>query len=128
MYVRTSPDYRTSNNTYQRSVRPMHKRLLRIVFLLIVISISFSCGALIHAYASNGSSSETDGSYTSNTVFSATVNVPKEVTVVTGDTLWGIAKAHAPKNQDIREYIYRIQKVNGLKTSVLHNGQKLILP
>jgi LysM repeat protein len=124
----TNPVNRTSNYTYQGSIRPMHKRLLRVAFLLIIISISFSCGALIHAYASNGSSNEAGGSYTSNTVFAATVDMPKEVTVVTGDTLWGIAKVHAPKNQDIREYIYQIQKINGLKTSVLHNGQKLILP
>lgn len=48
--------------------------------------------------------------------------------VLQGDTLWGIAREHAPENADLREYVYELKKANGLKTGNLTVGQVLRLP
>ncbi|OMF20223.1 hypothetical protein BK127_03000 [Paenibacillus sp. FSL H7-0331] len=50
------------------------------------------------------------------------------VEIVNGDTLWSIASKHVHKGQDVREYIYNLKKVNGLKSSILQEGQTLRLP
>lgn len=54
--------------------------------------------------------------------------VKNYVLVEKGETLWGIATAHRSKGQDVGEYIHRLKQINGLKSSVLHEGQKLFLP
>ncbi|MCR8631902.1 LysM peptidoglycan-binding domain-containing protein [Paenibacillus radicis (ex Xue et al. 2023)] len=45
-----------------------------------------------------------------------------------GDTLWKIANQYAPKGQDVREYMYEIKLLNGLKSNLLQEGQLLQLP
>ncbi|WP_235941386.1 LysM peptidoglycan-binding domain-containing protein [Paenibacillus puerhi] len=50
------------------------------------------------------------------------------IVVNSGDTLWGIASEYKSSNASIREYIYEIKKLNGLKDSSLRSGQKLLLP
>jgi len=50
------------------------------------------------------------------------------VVVYSGDTLWSIAKQYAPKGTDVRMYISQIEKLNGLKTVQLQEGQTLRLP
>ena len=49
------------------------------------------------------------------------------VTVMAGDTLWGIAQQHAG-NIDIRKYVYEMKKVNQLENAIIYAGQKLYLP
>ncbi|WP_186445718.1 LysM peptidoglycan-binding domain-containing protein [Paenibacillus cremeus] len=50
------------------------------------------------------------------------------VTVESGDTLWSIASEHVAKGQDVREYVFKLKQVNGLSSSTVHEGQKLLLP
>ena len=49
------------------------------------------------------------------------------ITVADGDTLWEITTEHF-KSGDIREIIYDIKKLNGLKDSSLIAGQQLKIP
>lgn len=80
--------------------------------IIILISLSVSLlGGDLDAYAS---SDHTPIEYS--------------VEIVNGDTLWSIASKHADKGQDVREYIYNLKKVNGLKSSILQEGQTLRLP
>lgn len=51
-----------------------------------------------------------------------------QITVKQGDTLWNIAETHKPKDQDIRKFMYRIEKLNKLETLVLQPGQVLLIP
>lgn len=45
-------------------------------------------------------------------------------TIQQGDTLWGIATAHRPKNMSIQEYIYNLEKHNQI-TAEIHAGQRI---
>ena len=45
-------------------------------------------------------------------------------TVEQGETLWSISKQYAPKNSDIRDYIYLLQKKNGIGAD-LQAGQTI---
>lgn len=101
-----------------KQAKVKHRRRVRLAVLMIFMIISFSFGFLVHAYAIG-------------TVEAAESNssVPiKQIYVVKGDTLWSIAQQHAPDHEDVRDYIQRVKKVNGLKSSALQTGQKLTLP
>ncbi len=50
------------------------------------------------------------------------------VCVAVGDTLWDIAQEYCDNDTDIRETVYRIKKLNGLKSSDLVFGQTIIVP
>ncbi|SFL84182.1 LysM domain-containing protein [Paenibacillus sp. 1_12] len=100
------------------SIIPIQKILLRytglfalaVIILLISLFVSL-LGGDQDAYASSD-------------------NTPIEysVEIVKGDTLWSIATMHVHNGQDVREYIYNLKKLNGLKSSILQEGQRLRLP
>ncbi len=46
-----------------------------------------------------------------------------EVEVQPGDTLWELAKVYGPDDKDIRETVYDICSLNGIKASELQSGQ-----
>lgn len=50
------------------------------------------------------------------------------VVVKSGDTLWGLAKIHAPGGVDIRRYLDELLEKNGLTSVLIYPGQELILP
>lgn len=57
----------------------------------------------------------------------------KEIEVITGDTLWSIAKEENRNNQyyegkDIRFVVYDIEKMNNIGNRILKEGDKLIIP
>jgi nucleoid-associated protein YgaU len=52
---------------------------------------------------------------------------PREYSVKEGDTLWSLARTFAP-NVDPRRFIYELRRLNGLPTSSIYPGQRLILP
>ena len=51
----------------------------------------------------------------------------QQATVEPGDTLWSVAQRIAPDN-DPREVIAQIRRINDLKGSSLQVGQQLLLP
>ena len=50
------------------------------------------------------------------------------ITVESGDTLWTIATKYSGESTDIRKFIYEISDLNGLDTSDIFEGQKLLIP
>ena len=46
-----------------------------------------------------------------------------DYTVCKNDTIWSIAKEHKEEDEDIREYVYEIQKINNLVNKTLSDGQ-----
>lgn len=49
------------------------------------------------------------------------------VRVQSGDTLWDLAKTYGPKDQDIRQTVYDICKLNSIKASDLQPGQYILI-
>lgn len=56
------------------------------------------------------------------------VYTTKTVTVYSGDTMWDIASRWTEDGEDVRAVIYRICEANGLASTDLHPGQKIIVP
>ncbi len=50
------------------------------------------------------------------------------VTVQHGDTLWDLAKQYGPKDEDCRQIVYRICKLNDLTPETLWVGEEIIIP
>ncbi len=51
-----------------------------------------------------------------------------EVTVEEGDTLWELAKIYGSGEKDLREVIYDICTLNGIKAGDIQPGQTLLIP
>ncbi len=51
-----------------------------------------------------------------------------EIIVASGDTLWGLAKIHAPRGTDIRDYVDLMIYENNLESPIVYPGQALQLP
>ncbi len=51
-----------------------------------------------------------------------------EMTIISGDTLWEIAKRNNPYNQDVRKIVYEIMKINDMKTANLKVGSIIKIP
>ncbi|MCX4303777.1 MAG: LysM peptidoglycan-binding domain-containing protein [Clostridia bacterium] len=46
-------------------------------------------------------------------------------TVSKGETLWSIAKKYKQNNQDVRDYIYKIEKLNNMDSATIYEGQTI---
>ena len=60
--------------------------------------------------------------------FAAGRKTYREVKVLPGDTLWSIAAEYGDPDEDIRNTICDIQKLNGLHGSLIYAGQTLTVP
>ncbi|MBQ2937586.1 MAG: LysM peptidoglycan-binding domain-containing protein [Clostridia bacterium] len=61
-------------------------------------------------------------------IFSEKENVKSseiEYTISRGERLWDIAEEYKRPDQDIREYIYEIKKLNNMDTSTVYEGQTI---
>lgn len=116
------------------SKRITRNKALRFLLISILMIISFTFGALIPANAGTRADSETKSAaaypkVSNNVAQLADAGKSMKLTDVgKGDTLWSIAKRHAPKDEDIRTYIDKIMRVNGLQKPTLQEGQLLYLP
>ncbi len=66
--------------------------------------------------------------YSPNNTQADTVNKTELITVNVGDTIWSIAEEYGDRNEDIRNTIYKIKKLNRMQNSELEIGQQLIIP
>lgn len=53
---------------------------------------------------------------------------PTEYVVETGDTLWGIASAHAAPGEDLRRLVTDISRTSGIEPGSIFPGQVLQIP
>lgn len=56
------------------------------------------------------------------------ISQPAVIIVNSGDTLWGLAKTHAPRGMDVRHYLAEILQENGLANVLIYPGQEIVLP
>lgn len=64
-------------------------------------------------------------SLATNIVFSKSPVEYDKVVVANGDTLWSIAMN---VKGNVKENVYDIKKVNGLNSSIIYEGQELLVP
>ena len=50
------------------------------------------------------------------------------VTVNKGETIWSVASKFNDKNLDLSEYVQEIMDFNGIKTSFILAGEKIVVP
>lgn len=95
-------------------------RRARLAAIVFALAIGFMFGTMVEAF-------EVPTSVESGHVPEAEQSAAT-VVVMPGDSLWSIARAHAPEGMDVRKYVHALRKANGLEGSVLHAGQTLVLP
>ncbi|SCG83375.1 hypothetical protein DW1_1807 [Proteiniborus sp. DW1] len=96
----------------KRKVRIVNKKrftiFLTIVFIIFTI-IFTGLWKLNLAYSSN------DGKYI-------------EMTILSGDTLWEIAKRNNPYNKDVRIIVQEIMEMNNMKSASIKAGSVIKIP
>jgi LysM repeat protein len=108
--------------------RIFNKKIYKLVAIILVLSLIFSFGAFVQAYAGNGDSEKINNSTLINPASTAIANAPIKVVVQSGDTLWDIASEHMSNKTNIRSYINQIKEMNALSSSMLQEGDVLLLP
>ena len=61
-------------------------------------------------------------------LYAATAPHYATVTVRPGDTLWGLAAAHAGPSADVQDIVDRITDTNHLQSGALQPGERLRIP
>ncbi|TBL80214.1 LysM peptidoglycan-binding domain-containing protein [Paenibacillus thalictri] len=102
----------------QETVKNRDKQFIRFLVVFCFIAVLFTFFAIVSVYAGSDGPEEA----------SSSAKPANTVSVEQGDTLWSIAAINKPQHQDIRLYIEEIKKLNGMKSSMLREGQSLQLP
>ncbi len=63
-----------------------------------------------------------------NQAVSLTKPIYNEITIVNGDTLWDLAKAYGPDDQDVRKVVHVICEINDISADKIQSGQKILIP
>lgn len=88
-------------------------RVIAVLLLAVILLAAFSLGRV--------------ASQAAPTVGGASTPTYEQTTVQPGESLWALARRAAPDN-DPREVIAQIRRINGLESSQLRAGQQLLLP
>jgi hypothetical protein len=70
----------------------------------------------------------TGGIFLADSPANGEISQPVKVIVDSGDTLWGLAKIHAPRGMDVRHYLAEVLEENKLASVLIYPGQEIILP
>ena len=52
----------------------------------------------------------------------------EQVEITEGDTLWNFSERYVDNSTDVREYIYEVCNLNGIKAGEIKAGDKLLFP
>ena len=63
-----------------------------------------------------------------NNAESLTKPVYTEILVQSGDTLWNLAREFGPDDQDVREVVYEICRINDISAASIYPGQTILIP
>ncbi|HZK01461.1 MAG TPA: LysM peptidoglycan-binding domain-containing protein [Anaerovoracaceae bacterium] len=51
-----------------------------------------------------------------------------EIMIISGDTLWDLAKEYGPADKDTRRVVHSIYKINDITADRLKPGQRILIP
>jgi len=63
-----------------------------------------------------------------NEALSLTKPVYTEVQIISGDTLWDLAKEYGPNDRDVRKVIHAICEINDISADDIQPGQSILIP
>lgn len=63
-----------------------------------------------------------------NLAYSTSDSNYTEMTILSGDTLWEIAKRNNPYNKDIRIIVHEIMEINNMKSASIKAGSVIKIP
>lgn len=63
-----------------------------------------------------------------NEALSLTKPVYTEVQIISGDTLWELAKEYGPNDRDVRKVIHAICEINDITADDIQPGQSILIP
>ena len=123
-YVRNEIQYARSQINGRRNLRShagklRRVRLLRLSALIMIVLTVSAVSFFSISFA---------GDDEAHAASSSPAREPERMIVKPGDTLWSIAKSRIAEGEDLRAYIYKLKKTNGLKNANLQAGQTLVLP
>lgn len=49
----------------------------------------------------------------------------QEIYISSNQTLWGLGEKYCPENMDVRQWIFDVKKLNGMKTSEVYEGSTI---
>lgn len=117
--MQTYYTYNGINQSYIRNKRKpqllQRKRVIRVAVVVLVLAFSFVFGAYINVFANSNEKVEA---------------VPTTMTIHihSGDSLWSIANAYAPKEVNTRSFMNEIMMLNELNNTNIYEGQLLQIP
>ncbi|WNR42278.1 LysM peptidoglycan-binding domain-containing protein [Paenibacillus roseipurpureus] len=100
--------------------------LLRFFLVAVILGTVFSFGAIVQAYAGEGST--VTSAPTQIVQVSSKASSVEKIVIQSGDTLWEVASSHKKDGESVRSYIEKLKSVNHLSSSALKEGQVLVLP
>ncbi len=112
---RVGTSRRAASETNGRTHLTVRGRVLLVLALVAVLFGAFSAGR---------SATQAAGNPTGATAAAADF---QQITVQAGDTLWSVASALAPQN-DPRDVVAQIRRINHLPDAQIQIGQQLLLP
>ena len=87
----------------------------KIKRIIVVLLFVFVCANFVEVFANVDANSNTEQAIT--------------IAVVSGDTVWNIASRFNNNKEDIREFAYKIRKINNLnKNADIYPGQTIKIP
>lgn len=114
-YILNDRELQNYRKKLKRQKEIRRRFLLLLITLFLIIGFVF-CFHVITSYASTGEENLDFKYYTS-------------IVVVSGDTLWSIAKEYADIHYgSLEDYISEVASINHLKSNEIKAGQYLIVP
>ncbi|MCR4963890.1 MAG: LysM peptidoglycan-binding domain-containing protein [Firmicutes bacterium] len=107
--------YRKTTST--KSKRKNHRRLSSFSYMLLTL-IFLTALLLCGPWGNDKAEAQTTDGFAPMT----------EVVVRSGDSLWQLVAENCQYQGDIRQAIYEVKKINGLKGSDIYPGQVLYMP
>jgi hypothetical protein len=108
--IQTSSSRSKATNRTQLSRKQKAARVLVCVVIMVVI---VACSGMF-AFQADAHSDQGD--------------VHQEIVIGSGDTLWSIANEHSKPGESVRAYINKIKELNHLDSSMIKQGQAILLP
>lgn len=108
----------------RKRVRRFLQKYLLVMILLGLPLLGMAAGIFIGAKATNYAQSVKLNDYGRQISYVS-------YTVKSGDTIWGIAQDLAalnPEYNDIRQYVYAIEKANNIYGGVIEAGEVILIP